>query len=68
MDELCQRIEELLRDIDSKKETIAQKQAEIDGMHGRVADAERRSADAVKEHQRRTAEIEASFAEKTKVL
>lgn len=37
-------------------------------MHDRVAAAEKRSEESLKEHQRRTKEIEVQFAEKEQVL
>jgi hypothetical protein len=44
------------------------KQAEIQGMHDRVKNAEERSAQSLREHERRTKEIESQFHDKEKVL
>ena len=37
-------------------------------MHDRVANAEKRAEDAVKEHQRRTVEIEQQYRDKERLL
>tara|TARA_B100000780_G_C21082135_1_gene435823 strand:- start:507 stop:632 length:126 start_codon:yes stop_codon:yes gene_type:complete len=40
------------------KDKVIDKETEIQGMHDRVAEAERKSDLAIKEHQRRTKEVE----------
>ena len=47
---------------------MRQRDSEIQGMHGRVAEAERKCEESLKEHQRRTKEIEVQFADKERTL
>jgi hypothetical protein len=47
---------------------VKQREGEIQGMHERVKNAELRCEESLKEHQRRTKEIEAQFNEKERVL
>lgn len=61
-------IEELKAQIASLEGTVKMKQAEIQGMHDRVKNAEERSAQSLRDHERRTKEIESQFQDKEKVL
>lgn len=47
---------------------IKLKEQEIQGMLDRVANAEKRCEESLREHQRRTREIEQQFADKEKLL
>ena len=57
-----------MQEIEVHKGTINKKAAEIQGMHDRVNQAELNCEKSLKEHQRRTAEIEQQFKEKEKHL
>jgi len=46
------------------EKTVNEKQAEIQGMLDRVASAEARCEESLRDHQRRTKEIEDQFQEK----
>ena len=52
-------IEQLKAQIGSLEGTVKMKQAEINGMHDRVKNAEEKCVQSLKEHERRTKEIEA---------
>ena len=59
IDELNQMIAGLQSQIQSLQGVVRQRESEIQGMHDRVRDAEVRCEESLKEHHRRTKEIEA---------
>ena len=61
-------IDQLNQTIVQKDGTITDREATIQGMHDRVRDAELRSEESLKEHQRRTGEIEEQYRAKEKLM
>ena len=61
-------IEKLNFEIEQHKKVIDQKQAQIQAIHDRVAEAERKCEESLREHQRRTKEVEDQYKEKEKQL
>jgi predicted nucleic acid-binding Zn-ribbon protein len=54
-------IEKLRKEIKLLEAKVKTREQEIQGMHDRVADAERKCEKSLLEHQRRTKEIEKQF-------
>ena len=61
-------IDQLKTTIAQRENVIAQREADIQGMVNRVKNAEQMAEDAVKEHQRRTAEIDQQYRDKERLL
>jgi len=59
IDELNQILADLQSQIQVLKGVVRQRESEIQGMHDRVRDAEVKCEESLKEHHRRTREIEA---------
>ena len=68
IDDLNVKIEDLHKQIKALEIKVKEREAEIQNIHDRVRIAEEKCEESMKEHQRRTKEIEAQFFEKEKVL
>lgn len=68
IDDLNSIIDDLHKQIKALETKVKQREAEIQNIHDRVRIAEEKCEESMKEHQRRTKEIEVQFLEKEKLL